>query len=474
VWGFILFSAFIGTSEWENLSPEEALNKLPGRALTVDFVLSTAVRSADVFDQLRAELKKAPLPAMRSRSSLDPSFFGGVLYQDNSGEPATTFEPSSRETLAGRMGIRGSLPTGTNLQASAQHEKSKLEFNNSPATDYHLNRLEFAATQSLLKNSFGQSTRALMRSGSAGSRAIVQNVKVKGENFLLQFIRLYLDSWLAQNRVATAKDSLERRRRLKRSVDARLRRGNAVKSEGLQVNSAVISSEVELLNAERSLQETWRALVIGLKMPQSFLEIDPTKIPVKLDDSIKEAEKLCATLKESEVLARNNEVAASKFLAESEAAKGDFARSQARWDIQATGKIAAQNRENRFSSAASDSASFKNPDWSVGLEVSIPFLSLRERADQQEALSNSLQAAAGESLTRASIQIRWGNSCAGLSAAKKKSKALSRMWLIKNLERPMKVSAIKWAAPPHLMWSPPETTYLLLTQAGDEPKPLAD
>jgi len=419
VWGIVFFAGILGASDWDNLTPEEALDKLPGKALTVEFVLSTAVKSADVFDQLRAELHKSPIPLLRSRMSLDPAFFGGLLYQDNSGEPGTTFEPSGRETFAARAGVRGRLPTGTSLQASTQHEKSELNFATAPDTKYHLNRLEFSASQSLWKDSFGQSTRSLMRSGTSGSEAMVYAVKVKGENLLLQFIGLYLEAWLAQNRVATARDSLERRRRLKRSVDARLKRGNAVRSEGLQVSSAVLSSEVELINAEKSLQETWRSLVIGLKMPVSFLNIDPTKIPVKLDESIQEAEKLCQQLKESDVINRNNEVAASRLLAQSEEAKSEFANTQSRWDVLATGKIAAQNREDRFSNAWSDSAAFKNPDWSVGLELSIPFLSLREKADRQEALSNTMYAKASESLTRASIQIRWANSCAALSASKK-------------------------------------------------------
>ena len=419
VLGFILLSSIIATSSWENLTPEEALNKLPGRSLSVEFVLLTALESADVFDQLRAELKKAPVLSLRSRSSLDPVFFGGALYEDNKGEPATAFAPSQRKTFGGRMGVRGSLPTGTQLQASAQHEKSRLNFLNSPETDYHLNRIEFSANQSLTKDFFGQGNRALMRSGSAGSQAIAQSIKVQGENLLLQFVSLYLEAWLGQNRVITARDSLERRRRLKRSVDARLRRGNAVKSEGLQVNSAVLSSEVELLKAERSLQETWRALVIGLKLPLSFLSVDPTTIPVKLDGSIQEAEKLCRQLKEADILERNNEVSASRYQAEAQTAKNEYARGQSRWDVQATGKIGAQNREDHFSNALADSAGLKNPDWSVGVELSIPFLSLRERADRQEALSNSLQAKASESLTRSSVQIRWANACQGLTTAKK-------------------------------------------------------
>ncbi len=415
----IITFGLISNSEWENLSPEEALNKLPDRSLSVEFVLSTAVKSSDAFDQVRAELKRIPVSYLRSRALIDPYLFAGIIVEDDRSEPANNFAPISRESVGGQAGLRGRLPTGTDLQLRTTHERSEVDFATSSLDPYHLNRFELSASQSLLKDAFGSGTRALMRSGSFGSRAAMEAVKVQGENLLLQFIRLYLDAWLAQRRVETARESLERRRRLKRAVDVRFKRGNAVKSESLQIDSAVLSSEVELMNAEKSLQETWRALVIGLKLPTSFLKIDPVKIPVKLDSSIEEASKLCSDLSETDVLERSNEVKAANLVAEAQKASSDYAKSISLWDVKANAKVAAQNREESFGGALGDTSSFKHRDWSVGVELQLPFFSFRERAEREEAKANAMRAQAQESLARSSTRIRWANSCSGLTIVKK-------------------------------------------------------
>jgi outer membrane protein TolC len=425
VWAFLFSLCVISsTSEWESLTPEQALEKLPGKALSLEFVLKTAAENADVFDRLRAQAERTNVPAWQGRSGLDPQIFAGFVYEDDQSEPPSPFAPETRETLGGVVGLRTHVLTGTQLQTQIRHERNALEFLSTPKDKYYLSRVDLSVSQSLLRDSFGVGTRALVRSGDAASQALGFGLQQQAEALLLRFVRLYYDAWLAQTRVLSARDSLARRKRLKNTVEVRVRRGNAVKSEGLQIDSAVLASEVEVMNAEKSLRDTWRALVIGLKLPFSFLKVDPVQVPVKLDDSISLALQLCTKLDEREVIEGSVEVLAAKAAAESAEQKARFSRSAKLWDLRAKASLGAQNREAAWGNSLKDSGGFKNPVWSVGLELQVPFLSLRERAEVQQSLSDSLSAQADSRLAQSSVQVRWANTCEAVRLAKEEIRAL--------------------------------------------------
>lgn len=403
--------------DWAQMEAGQILEKLPERALTVEFVLGVAVESSDAFDEFRAEGRRIPVPHLRARAGIQPELYAGGVYEDDRSEPGLPFGPTERTTWGAVAGVRTRLPTGTSVQLQSRHERSSVVLPSTSADTYHLNRLELLLSQSLLKDAFGSGTRNLLRSGTAGSKALAFALKAEAEGLLVQFVDLFLNSWLAQTRVQSARENVGRRQRLKRSVDIRFKRGNAFKSEVLQVESALMAAEVEQMNAERDLSNTWRALVIGLGLPERFLEIDPVEIPVKLDQSLERAIPLCNTFSESLVLERNHSVLASQFNAEALREKLNYTKSENRVDLQAKAAWAAQNRENHFEDAVADSLGQEHNSWSLGLELNIPLIPYRQRADEQEARAESLKADARASLARARIRVQWANACQGLKVA---------------------------------------------------------
>ena len=194
-------------------------------------------------------------------------------------------------------------------------------------------------------------------------------------------------------------------------------RGNALQNDALQVQSAVIASQVELSRSQITLQELWRALVIGLSLPVELLQVDPSEIPMKLDSSFERANALCQKQTPDQIAAQNVESVAFQMRASAKKAEAEAKTQMSRFSVDAFAGLWASNNEDQWGGSFSDSLKFKHPGWVVGGEIRLPLMRAKERAERNQAVAESLSSQALASLKKSEISVRWRNDCEGLRAA---------------------------------------------------------
>lgn len=389
----------------------ELLKEIPEGALTLDYVMKRALISSDSFKSLKADHGKITSPWLKAKSIYDPQFYAQLGYQNNENEPAISFEPNSKRGWSSALGIQGHLPTGTQLKASVNHQKSQLGFAASPDTKYHYNQAKIEVSQSLLKDFFGAAGRSMLKSGRSGSKAMEASLYAAGESWWISFAEMFYESWLAQKEVEAAASQLERRRDLRVITERRLKRGTSESADFLQVQSAVGASMNDLEIKMLQLRSRWRALVISLYWPESFLDIDPRIVPLNIDDSIEESSKICSSLKLEEFQRLNQSIRAADERAQSQAAYAQ-AKHLNKWpELRAFAEISAANSEPKMGDAFSDSMGFKNSGWTIGFKLDVPLFHWKEREDIETAQAESWKARATSAQVKSHEFIRFKTDC---------------------------------------------------------------
>ncbi len=405
---------------------QDAINQLPDRAVTLDFVISKAIESSDSFRAIKANQRQVQSPALLGLSTYDPLLSAGISWLDDGSEPTQPFMPSGIESLTQELSLMGQTPLGQSLQLSISQQKNKYSFTTIAPTEFQRARLEAQIRQNLWRNFLGAGSRAFYRAGQEGSEALQASVINEAEKWLLQFVELFHSAWLAQRRHQSAQGSLERRLNLKKVVDRRVARGSGLQNDALQVQSAVLAAEVEASRAHLSLQELWRALVIGLSLPPELLKVDPAVIPMKLDESFGRAQKACDLQSPEQVASQNSESRLFESRSLSKQSEAQAKSQMSRFSLDAYAGLWASNNEDSLKDSFRDSLKFEHPGWVIGGELKIPLMRAKERAESEMAVAESLSAKAMASLKKSEIVVRWLNDCEGLKASRNHRDQLKR------------------------------------------------
>lgn len=429
----IQFSVLIAGVEGLSAAPsrqddslEEILSQLPNRELSLDFILIAAMNYADSFQAIKTGLARKKIPERNARAPLDPRLrvSGGYLYDET--ERSNSFEPQSIKAGRGVVGLDVPLSTGTYLSLEVEQSKNRVALPSS-VIRYWETKGALGIRQSLLKDSFGWATRNAIEASRHQATAIESESLVSAEEFLLSIIDQFHQAWLSQRRLTTSEENLARRKKLLQGVRARLSRGAASEADFLQAESALLNAEVQLDQARLDLAEIWRSLILVLKLDQRFLEVDPLKIPLPLEDSFSEAEKLCKTLSVEEIYKRDAKVLRAEGLRKSAEALRAAARNRFLPQLDVVGKMGVGNNDGSFGTPIGDSLMGENPEWSVGVEFSIPLAHRRERADLLEAEIQSRQAVSFFETAKTESVVRWRDACDQVSVDATRVKALEEI-----------------------------------------------
>lgn len=403
------------------LSPEarEYLEKLPQKKVTLELVLARAVESSDSYRSVMASVPAIDSARLQARAPLDIRLYTKANHLEDRREPQNAFMPNNQITTAFAVGAATYFPTGTGLSAEIGHGKTALRFPTIPGSDFFETRGTVTLTQNLWKDGFGYATRKGVAAGEAASEAQEQALKETLEDWTLGIVQVFYGAWLAQAQAKTAIANVSRRERLVKNTQLRVNRGTSETPDLLQVQNALLSSEVQRDQAAEVLGNRWRELRAAIKLPENLIDIDPIDIPIALDDpgaAMLEAcgprVKLNPAPKESAATRKTELQKRSAELTE------DRARNSLAPSLEVQAGIFSNGIDFSRGTTFGEAFRREHPGWSLGATLSLPLGRYAEEAVARTAFADRARAEAQDSIARDQLQLDWTSHCLNLHRLK--------------------------------------------------------
>lgn len=398
----------------ENLPPkaQQMLETFPEKKVTLPLVIGQAIKSSDSFKAVLADLPQIEVSYLRSQSPYDFSLEAELERRISKNEPQTQFSSSSSHGTALSLRTSKYFSTGTSLSAEVSHGSTAIGFQSFSGISFYETKGTFQVSQNLWKDAFGSANRRSLKAGGRLKEAEKERFQESVENWVAALVKFYYRAWFDQTRVFSAQEGLERRNRLLQTTRIKLQRGTSEKPDLLQVQSAKIQSEVELSQSQQVLNQTWRELVLSLGFPKDWIHIDPILIPMKLDDPILEATRLCGGSKRpNEGPNHSSTTRKLDFQAEASKLLAEKNLNLAKPTLSLNLGLISNGIDDDSSPTFPEFYQIKHPAWSIGLVFSVPFSHSAELAEAHESLSNQIRSEALASQAKTDLQTQWINGC---------------------------------------------------------------
>jgi outer membrane protein TolC len=392
---------------------QKALDALPGKALSLPFMVSRAFEVSTSAQEIKSQAPLLAVPELSARAATDTTLKAQVARIQDEKEGTSPFNPTRTEAKSGTLGVETFFSSGTLLKAEygLTQAETQLSLNNIPQTDsLYESQLNLSVAQNLLKDSFGKSTRAALRSGAIESRAATASLESAFEEWFLQISQSYYTAWLSQEQLLAADQSLVRRQKLLNITQIRARRGTAEEPELLQIRTAVTQAALSQEEAAQGLQEQWRFLVISLGLPSHWADIDARRIPLKFEAPFDQALQKCG----GKTPAPPSQVVAAQLQSEAATLKQDRARNLALPELQLFASASYNGVDSEGGRATSQNFSLDHPAYNIGLRFSMPLGGRLEEAQVRSAIADQMRARARAAAAADQHVIQWANECANL------------------------------------------------------------
>ncbi len=408
-------ASLVATTAFSAL-PEDALQlleQIPGRRLSLPFVVKRAASSSDSFHAASAAFISTDADRLQARSALAWRPFVRFQQLDDRREPTNPFSPSRIQNSQLSLGVSTQFETGTQLQAEVSHGSNGLRFNDFPpgSLDYFETRASLTLSQKLWNDAFGTGTRAGLVAADKASEAASVQARIQLEEWATGIIRLYYAAWLSQSQGNAARMGLDRKKRLKSVMEILVRRGTAESPDRLQVDAALAASEIQWEQASLSLQDQWRQLVVALKLPESIAAVDPFEIPVDLDDPLEAARNQCGTERALAQAPEPKEVLQARLLSEAASLQLKQATTRLRPEVDLNLSVFSNGIDSAGGNALSEGARWLHPGYLAGVTVSLPIGFHAEKAQALQASAQQLRADAQGRIAADRSRTDWVQRC---------------------------------------------------------------
>ena len=424
----LIFALFLTIDSSQAALPSDAqtyLNKIPGKTLTLPFVIKLALLNAEAYRLIGYDFATAGLEELGQLDPLTDTYFqaGGEYFDDNS-QKTNPFQPLRAKKWEWNFGFNKNWASGTKTSIGWLYDTNNLQypssigaFGSSFATEYKQSTAVLQLEQSLLKNSFGYSFRKKRKGARIRANAIHWKARDSVESLTLNFIAEYYQSWLMQEQVTSLREQVLRQSRLVRILTKRAGKGAVEKPDLIQIEAVLAATKTQLTVAEARLATQWEKLVVSLKLPKTFLLVDPMDVPIQIDNPIPLSLRVCG---KKEPVKTAGIFTLEKKL---EALDADFkaAKNDSLPDLD----LVAGYRGNSIDAQASttvknvlagqDLDGFgKGPGWNIGLKLkwsldnSLARATRTKKYIEKEQISSRLKIAVDD------LKIQWKDSCRNL------------------------------------------------------------
>jgi len=394
---------------------KKLLDSLPKKAVTLDVVLDRAVKASDSFEALQSESQLIEVPRMRAEALTQTTLKSSGNYSDNKNEPLNSFSFERQNITQYTLGAETRFQTGTSLKAELSH--GKYIFTLPPlaggrTSEIYQSVATLSLSQSLLKDSFGYATRKKIQAAELTTQSRQSEYENKIQNWSLNLAQVFFEAWMSKENYNASLDSLERRNKTLNVTRIRSQRGTSEKPDLLQALSAQRDAELALKDAHLDLVDKWRALVISLKLPESWVEIDPVLIPLELEDETSPAKQACSKFKENQKPLPSPTIKSLEAMTKASELQLKASKNAKLPQLELVGSYSVNGvDEANRSDSFRDVSDTKFPAWSVGLQVSYPLDSPLEESDRREAAVNQIKASRSLQESKDQLQLTWMSLC---------------------------------------------------------------
>lgn len=400
---------------------EHILSQLPGRQLTVDFVLKKAMFSSDTFKEVRSREPLAMAFRLRSEAVTDSQVSLLFNQMDDRRQPSSPFGLLRNQSTGVTATLQKPFATGTGLSLEVFKGNSQITLPPQFATggssffQAHETRATLSITQELWRNFFGDATRAQQAAFALQSESVELSVKAASEKWALALIQQYYTGWFLQGNLKEMDKQTLRRRRLLEILQVRARRGTSEPSDVHQMEAATQALEISRQETEQKLLEIWRNLVIAVKLPEVLLTIDPRDVPLTLDQPQDLARASCEKADTPPGHKNSLQLTAVERDLTSAESEVRAAESFLRPQVQLGGQLGRNGVDFRDSTdSTSRFVDGAGTMWGVSLQFAMPLSRDREKAQYAEAMSKKMAAEARLNVLRDQDQTSRTNLCADL------------------------------------------------------------
>ena len=419
-----LLIGLIGVPPLFGALPPEAqalLDSLPKKSLTLDLVLSRAVGASDSFRAISAEKIRTEVSALRAKALLDYQFSLEGSLLDNQNEVISPFQPSRTKVSQATLGVSTLFESGTRLAAEVGHGFTSLGFtvppgNPDPSVSVHQTTASLSVVQSLWKDFLGYATRRAIEAGALATQSAEFAFDESIEQWTLDLVEVYYNAWLAKSRAQASDTGVSRQTRLARITNVRAKRGTAERPDVIQVQSTLTQSKLQKNLSQENLNRVWRNLIISLKLPVEWIEIDPMLIPIELEDPTPEALAACGPASQPNPPPKEtSSTEKAKHMAEAAKLSAERAESNANPDLTLSAALNA-NGLNPTGPGPTWGEAFRaeHPSWTVAVALKFPLGFSAQEAEMRSAQADLIRAEAMASDATSRLQVNWMNECAQL------------------------------------------------------------
>lgn len=358
----------------------------PVRDLTVEDALrigrsrNVGLRAAELLPE------QARLDLLYAEAGFEPELYANTTYTDSQSTQRSSLQPSiSRESMEGAIGWRQRVVTGGLFDLA--YRPARYVTSGSTFYPDELFTNEFAASyrQPLLRGGWTDYNLAPIETARHGVHLARSDYDRAVQDTLLQIVTAYWELVYARENWRVGWSALVVAREQLRITEEKIKVKSLAPLDRVADDAEVARRQEELIVAEnqiRAREDDLRRLLFGTDDPQLWsLNLRPAS-PVKVepDDRERPFEPLV------DVAIANRPDLRSQRAA---VAQAELAELQADRDVlpslDVIGSWSSDGARDHFRDAWRDASEVEYPDWSIGLEFSVPIGNTAARARQQRA-----------------------------------------------------------------------------------------
>ena len=264
--------------------------------LTLPMILRGTLKTVQ-FQKLQLQLLTKDSARVRVESQLEPRSGASLSLLNNHAQALGPTATDNAQHYQLKLSHSQMLKTGTALTAEwlFEHRSADFAMEQIPDSSSYQSQFVVAVKQSLTRNFWGKSYQAQLDAARMQEQATEQRVASETETMLMGIVEIYHRAWLLRERLAAAQRNLALQWRLRKVIRAKSELGTAEDTDLLQVKSAVAESRQRVRDSKKMLKDIWYQLVIPMRLPPEYLDVDVENIKIALE---REQEFALATCKD--------------------------------------------------------------------------------------------------------------------------------------------------------------------------------
>jgi outer membrane protein TolC len=251
--------------------------------LTPEFVAVATLKSSDSAQLLKNEAVALNSNVMRYAGKYGATADFKGSFTDDRNEPAQSVTPQRSRVRQFNMGVSKQFSSATQLRVELQNQYRSMDgVSELFSSNGYENNFAVSIKQQLFRNAFGRSDDFGQQSVIGYRDSLKANIDDRLQKVALDAVAIFYQARLSQWQAKAALSRLKRQKRLFKIIQINEKRGTAERADLLQVAAAVTMSKENYREAKNATLDIWQQLVIALKLPTKYRDIDPMTIILEL------------------------------------------------------------------------------------------------------------------------------------------------------------------------------------------------